>query len=767
MANQINKQKDIKVIDDPVEAVRKLPDVYIGALGNHGFLNMYREILQNSLDEIIKGNTLDKNIIVSFDARNYTCIIEDNGQGIKLDMLAPVFSVLHSSSNYDKVEGSGDYSSGKNGMGATITNFLSKFFVVESYRMDGTAARVEFNEGRLSSKGTEIIKCPTGKHGLITSFAPSDMMGTITVTDEDIERLTWSICHLCSIGTRIVYNAINKLGQKRSVVIENNNGIQGLLQSICNKSVFNPIYYTEDNGTMKVEVLFSYDVSNMDDPYILGFANMCPTNAGTHIDGFLDGIVKYFRKYMNEIYLANNKKLQVNAQDIRTGLRAVVSVFHIFPMFSGQSKEMFSKEDMKPYIMNATLKALDAWAANNPADLQKISKYFKEVCEIRSKSDNEKIKMSDKYTSSAVTGYPAKYKKPNSSKNFELWITEGDSATGCMENNRDKNTQGLMPIRGKIINAFTTPTKKYFENEEVAALFRIFGYNGYSKKFDPEKFRPEKVVIATDADADGKHIECLLFGMFLRYLPFVIQQCKLYCANPPLYGVDLGKGKMKFFADNIDYIEYVQSIFCKENAITNLNKTPYSKKEIIKILYNNIDYVRLVNHVCSIYAIDPYLLEFILYNRDLSFNKFKQVVEKQYKFVNVTNEADTIMIRGLVGSAYQTVFLNQRLLDNCTEIINLINHSENYYMVNGIKYSIYGLMNLFKSFEPKNLTRYKGLGELPPKLLGVSTVIPGMGRILKQYTIDDVKKELKLITELQSDKAAFTKGIKVKREDII
>ena len=333
---EINKQKEIKVIDDPVEAVRKLPDVYIGALGNHGFLNMYREILQNSLDEIIKGNTLDQNIIVSFDARTHTCIIEDNGQGIDLNMLAPVFSVLHSSSNYDKVEGSGDYSSGKNGMGATITNFLSKFFIVESFRMDGTAAKVEFTEGRLSPKGTQKIRCPSGKHGLITSFAPSDMMGEITVDDIEIEKLTWLVCHLCKIGTRITYNAINILGQKRSVIIENKNGIRDLMAGICERPVMEPIYFAEDNGTMKVEVLFSYDVSNMDDPNILGFANMCPTNAGTHIDGYLDAIAKYFRKYMNEIYLANNKKLQVNAQDTRTGLRAVISVFHIKPMFTGK-----------------------------------------------------------------------------------------------------------------------------------------------------------------------------------------------------------------------------------------------------------------------------------------------------------------------------------------------------------------------------------------------------------------------------------------------
>lgn len=764
---EINKQKEIKVIDDPVDAVRKLPDVYIGALGDHGYLNMYREILQNSLDEIIKGNTLDKNIIVSFDARNHTCIIEDNGQGIDLNMLAPVFSILHSSSNYDKVDGSGDYSSGKNGMGATITNFLSKFFIVESYRMDGTAAKVEFSEGRLTSKGTQKIKCPNGKHGLITSFAPSDMMGNITVDDIEIEKLTWLLCHLCRVGTRIVYNAINTLGQKRSVILENKNGIYDLMHGICEKPVFEPIYFTEDNGTMKVEVLLSYDVSNMDDPNILGFANMCPTNGGTHIDGCLDGIVKYFRDYMNKIYLANNKKLQVNAQDIRTGLRAVISVFHIKPMFTGQSKEIFSKEDMKPFIASATMKALEQWAANNPGDLQRISKYLKEVCEIRVKSDNEKIKMSDKYTSSVVSGLPAKYKKPHSNKNFEVWIAEGDSAVSGMENNRDKATQGCFPIRGKIINAFTTPTKRYFENEEVAGLFKIFGYNGYSKTFDPDKFRPEKVVIATDADADGKHIECLLFGLFLRYLPFVIEQGKLYVANPPLYGIPLAKGKMKFFADNIEYIEYVQSTFCKENVITDLKGRTYTKKEITKILYNNMDYLKFMQQICNRYAIDPYLLEFILYNKNLDFKKFKSTIEKMFKFVTVTNENGIIMIRGLVNSAYQTVFCGDRLFNDCAPLIDMINRSEDYYKINGKKCSLYELMLLFNSFEPKNITRYKGLGEMPSKMLGISTVIPGMGRTLKQYTITDVKKELKLITELQNDKSAFTKGIKVRKEDII
>jgi len=767
MADSVKKQKKIEYLKSDLEAVRKLPDVYIGALGNAGFINMIREILQNSTDAINKGWTLDKKINMSYDERSHVCIIEDNGPGIELNDLVPVFSILHSSSNYDKKEGSGEYSSGKNGMGATITNYLSKFFIVESYREDGSAAKVVFNEGVIDNKGLQNIGKHAKSHGLITTFAPSGMMGDITVSVNEVRNLIWLIVHTCVIGTIVTFNHIDSFGRAGKEILENKNGLYELMDNICEKKVFNPIHFSEDNGTMKIEVLFSYDVANMDDPNILGFANMCPTSAGTHIDGLLDAIVKYFRDYMNKIYLANNKKLQVNAQDIRTGLRAVVSAFHISPMFTGQSKEIFSKEDMKPFVYDVTLRALNEWAKLNPGDLQRISKYLKEVCEIRIKTDGEKIKMSDKYTSSVVSGMPAKYKKPNHKGAFELIITEGDSAASGMENNRDKATQGIMPIRGKMINAFTTPTKKYFENEEVASIFKICGYTGYQRKFDPDAFRPSKVIIATDSDADGAHIQCLVFGLFLRYLPFVIEQGKLYAATPPLYGISLNKNKMKFFENKIDYVKYVQDIFCAENEVKSLTGRKYTKQEITKILYDNIDYVKFINHVSLTYAIDPVLLEFVLYNKELSANKFKSVVEKQFKFTKVTKENGITTIRGLVGFKYQTMFCTAQMLNDCKELVDMIYNSDRFYVVNGAQTSLLGLMNLFSEFEPSNLTRYKGLGEMDPKMLGKSTIIPGLGRTLKQYTIEDCKAELKYITELQSDKSVFFRGIKVRKEDII
>ena len=263
------------------------------------------------------------------------------------------------------------------------------------------------------------------------------------------------------------------------------------------------------------------------------------------------------------------------------------------------------------------------------------------------------------------------------------------------------------------------------------------------------------------------HIQGLFLILFLKYLPFALNQGKVYCAIPPLYGINVGKGKMKFFADNIEYVEYVQNIYCKDHEIYNIKKKKLTKTEIVRLLYNNIDYLKHLLHVANTYAIDPEFLEFLLYHRKLEFKKFKAEVEKAYRFTKVTKENGIIIIHGLVGALYQTVFFNDRLLNECKEVIKLIERSDEYYIINNQKTTLYGLMKGFSDYEPTGLTRYKGLGEMPPKLLGESTVIPGMGRTLRQYTVDDVKKELKYVTSLQSDKSVFVEGIKVRREDIV
>lgn len=767
---QMRKQDDIIIITDPVKAARTTPDVYAGQIGNNGFINMVREIVQNSLDEIIKGNSIDKNVIVSYDANTHIVIVEDFGQGIPIDMLVDVFSNMHSSSNYYKSAGCGLYSSGKNGMGAKVTNFFSRFFTIESYRLDGSAGKAEFIEGRISKKGLQKLKPIKGKHGLITSFAPTDMVGEITVTTDEIANLLYEQCHYFPIGTRITYNSIDTNNVAKQVVFENKRGLIELLEKVCIKPLIAPIGFAYDDGTHAIECLFTYDIGDMGEPLLMGVANMCHTTSygSTHIDGFDDALVKYFRDYMNKIYLAGSKKkLQVTAADIRTGLRGIVSVKSIYPLYTGQSKEVFSEKEMFGFASEQTMKAITEWAKMNPTDLQKLGKYFKDVCEIRSSIDDQKVKLQKNYTASVITGLPAKYKKPNG-KLKELWIVEGDSALGGMENNRVKEYQGLFPVRGKIPNALVKSPKAFFENEEMAGLFKILGYNGYSRVFDPEKFKPEKVVISADADADGLHITCLVLMAFLKYLPFAVEQGKLYAATPPLFGLNLGNNKMKFFAGNLDIIEYLQNLFCKSNTIANIKtKKPLSKQDILKFLYNNIDYDVYVKHVSSIFAIDPQFLEFLLYNRNLKYSDFKKTVEKAYKYTTVSQQNGTIMIHGLVGSLYQTVFFNDMLINNCKNIIDMMDsNNDKYYLFNGEPASIYTIINSFKDTWPTGLTRYKGEGEMTGKLLGESTVIPGNGRTLKQFTVTEIHKELKRIAELQSRKEEFTKNLKIRKEDI-
>lgn len=761
----INKQDEIKIIENEVEAVRKLADVYIGALGNDGFLNMVREIVQNSLDEIIKGNTLDLNIHVSYDEKTHIVIVEDYGQGIDHNVFVQVFSVLHSSSNYDKVEGSGRFSSGKNGMGGTITNFLSKFFIAESYRMDGTAKMAEWHEGKLVSE--KNIKCPKGKHGMKVTFTPSDMMGEITVTVGEIGRLLWLLCNMSKIGTTIHYSAIDIHGKTHKNKIVNTRGMSELYDSICTKQLTAPISFMETDGTMKLECMLSYDLNDMNpEPIIMSFANTCPTSGGTHVDGVMDAFVKYFREYMNKIYLANNNKLTVTIQDIRTGLRGVISCYHLFPMFTGQSKDIFSEKSMFEYTKEVTTRQLNAWASSNPTDLQKIAKYLKSICEIRTKMDGEKVKINDKYEVSAVTGFSSKYKKPNGKGPFEVIFVEGDSAAN--ENSRDKETQGLMPLRGKIPNPITTPPAKFFANEEIASAVHIFGYKGYQKVFDPDKFKPEKVIILTDADADGDHIASLLCLMFIRYFPFVITSGKLYRATPPLYGLSLGNGKMKYFIDNADYLDYVYDTFVKKYDVRTAKNKPISKKDLNLILERNMDYFKEITRICNIHSLDPHLLETVLSNRNLlkDSSKFKRAIEKLYKFVTVGKMNGVTYINGLVNSKIQNLFCNDILFTDSSKLLKMIETSEVNYIINGQPATLYDLMRSFREFEP--LTRYKGLGEMPTKELATSTIMPGYGRVLKQYTIDDVAKQLKYVREVQSSKDVFVKNVgTIRKEDIV
>lgn len=758
----LNYESKFKELKNLKEIVRKLPGMYIGAQGNKGVLNMIREVFQNSFDEVMKTSFCDS-ISVRVDESEFIITISDNGKGIPFGILDKVFITQHMSSNYKKDKFM--YSSGRHGIGAKVTNVLSEFFEVYSYVL-GECMYIRYEEGELVVPPTKIENNTSNTQGTIITFKPSKFMGNITLTSDDVKSLILSLFPLSKIGTKLYFTVIKK---DKSVINEefvNEDGILDHLISLTDNPLISPIRIYNDNGEMKIDSIFTFDI-NINEPLFVSFANYTPVVGGTHIDAFFDVVCKFFKDYMNKIYLASNKKnkLVILNNDVKSSLVSVITVCHLEPIFVGQSKDMLSNEDIIDYVKTNVNLALEEWSKNNSKDLQKVCKYIKEIAEIRVKSEEGKIKLTNKYVSNAITGLPRKYVKPTGKEHLELIITEGDSALGPAKNNRCTKRQGLFPIRGKLPNAFGTPQSKFLTNEEVASIITIIGA-GYGKNFDISKCKFEKIIFMTDADNDGAHIKTLLLSFFLLYMPELIMDGRVYAATPPLYGLNIGTVKKKvykYFRNRKDYIEYIQHNFAKEFDVRDLNGKKLNNNEMVGLLYRNIQYSIKLELVANNYALNPKLLELVLLYINTPFDEFKKNIKEYFgKHMSVVKNNNDITIQGLVENEYETLFLNDTLISESKDIMNLIhdvNGSQIFYSVNGKIISLYEIMVLFDKSAPKDITNYKGLGEMNGDQLAQSTLHPDMDRTLIQYTMYDAKNEIESIKSIYNDKAKLAKSI--------
>lgn len=751
--------KQIRTISNFAEAVRKTVTQYLGYTGNKGFINMIREIFQNSADELMKDDSPCNEIWVAFSEPDQEFAVRDNGRGIPHDSLIRVFTSQHTSSNYDKKPG--EFSSGRHGVGAKVTNACSEYFIVDSYIL-GVGKRAEFKLGDASTAKLKDLPTVKDKQGSTVTFRPHvPTMGQTTVTCEDVLRLINSLVPLLKQGAKINFIGEKTDGGKVKQTIINKDGLMDGLNSIINKPIITPIHFgaLRDDKWMKAEIVFTFDSAD-DNEIIHSYGNFCPTRDGTHVEGFLAGMSKYFRNYMNKFYLPAKSKLTITNNDVRVGLRAIVTCSHMEPEFTGQSKEIISNADLVPFVRDLTEASLEEWAKRNNNDLQKICKYFKDIAEIRTKAEGERAKVKVKEVSS-ISGLPKKFVKPTGKKNLELFIMEGDSAVGPAKNNRDNTCQGLFPIRGKIVNVMAATREKVVANQEVAAITAIIGA-GFGRSFDIEKCKWEKIIIATDADPDGAHIRCLLLKFFLMYMQPLITSGRLYAAVPPLYGAKIG-GKMKYFTDRTAYNKYLQKEFFKIHKLSLSNKVKLTESDVVDLLNRNTNYIRDIDAIANSFAIDVHLLEYILVLHtqgiELGSAKFKKAIEKRYQFLKVSKTG----IEGLVDSKYQTIYFSDTFLNACKYIIECIMKSPTEFVVDGAKVSLYGLMKEFESLTPPSVTRYKGLGEMNGDQLFNSTLDPSSkgNRVLIKYTIDDVKYEIEKIKEIENDKIQLMKDVDI------
>lgn len=764
-----NYSNEIVTLEDFVTAVRQNPGYHLGSIGNAGHINMIREIEQNSFDEADKDSSPCDTIWIRYDDRTqeFTCI--DNGRGIPFDNILRVFTNPNTSSNYIKKKG--EYSSGLHGVGAKVTNAMSHKFIIESYIL-GEGRRVEFTEGYPWDKGEQIIKKPSLYQGSKVSFTPSiKALGAVTNTWKDILNLTMLILPLCKIGTTVHFTGIDLNGKEYNDTIVNNDGIMTYLINATHTPMIKPIYISKDTGEMKTDIIFTWDAANMSTTNITAFANKCPTRFGYHIDGFEKGVTTFFCNYMNKTYLAGSKKkITIIPADIKIGLNAVVTVSLLKPIFDGQSKEKLSNIEIEGFVKSTIISQLNDWIKNNPKDILKLCKFFKEIAEVRISADKQKIKLTDKYAKSKLSGLPSKFVAPTGKTDLEFFITEGDSAAGLIKNHRENKTQGYFPIRGKLPNAFNTSKEKFLSNAEVAGIIQIIG-GGYGKNFNIDKVKWKKIIFMPDADADGDHISSLLLRFFILYMPELITSGRVYKAMAPLYGIAIGKNNVRYLHDRMEYIEYIQKQFSKNNIVEDAKtKRKIAPKELSKILYQNIDYLYELNKIAKRYAVDPILLESIIM---LTLNKkslqvMSKSLKKQFRFLStIEKKGDTIIIEGLVNSKYQTVFVNDKFMQDCMNIIEILKANESFvYIINNKPCSIYEMMSLFDKSAPVGIQRYKGLGEMNGEKLFDSTLNPN-NRVLIQYTIEDVEKEIETIKYYEANKNLLLTDTKLTRFDVI
>lgn len=778
-----NYGNEIEELKDFVTAVRLRPGMYIGGIGDLGFINMIREIIQNALDELNKEDSPCDTILVTYDERLFTVIVEDNGRGIPFNNIVKIFTRQHTSSNFKKKLYA--YSSGLHGVGAKVTNALSKTFIVDSFVL-GEGRHVEFEDGYPWDKGEVKIseKESIGKQGTRVIFQPEiKIMGNLGVTWKNVYDLIRLILPLNKLGATIHFTGIDSKGKSHSKTMVNNDGIIEYLIEDTTKPLIKPISLFKDTGRMKADIMFTYDMSENSISNIHAFSNFCPTASGTHIEGFYDGLAYFFTNYMNKIYLAkdatkkkSSNKVNVIGADTRVNLCAVISAAHLEPIFAGQSKERLSNEDMKPFVKNMTIDLLDKWSKENPNDFNKVCKYLKEIAELRVKSDKEKIKLTSKYNSSSLTGLPSKYVAPTGKKDLELWICEGDSAAGTMKNHRDNKRQGYFPIRGKIINPFGCTREKFLSNPEVAGIIAII-FDGYKDfdinkigkrnfKIDVTKIKWKKIIFGTDADSDGKHINSLLLRFFLLYMPELIEAGMIYEAVPPLYGIRI-KNRMVYFCNRMDYTKYVQKEFSKKYVISDMNNRKLTSAELSKLLYVNIDYTYEIERISNRYSIDPVLLESILILRNNDPKTMEKKLKKIFRFISLKIKHDIPVIEGVVNDKMQTVYLAGRLIDDCCDIIKILDNNRDLsYMMNGRVCGIYDIMSTFDRETPSNIERYKGLGEMSGKKLFESTLDPE-NRTLIQYTLEDVKAVVDEIRYYENNLYELVKTAKVSRFDVL
>ena len=541
-----------------LEAVRKRPGMYIGSTSLKGLHHLVYEIVDNSVDEALAGECSHIEVFINED--NSITVVDD-GRGIPvginkksgLPAVQVVFTVLHAGGKF----GGGGYkvSGGLHGVGASVVNALSEWLEV-LVETDGKAYKQRYERGKVVTPLEEIGT--TDRHGTTVTFLPDKEIFEETVFDYPTIKHRLREMAFLTKGLRISLTDKREEGKKTDS-FHYEGGIMEYV-SYLNKNqtvLYDKIIYCEGKkGTVQVEVALQHNDGYNEGCY--SFVNNINTpEGGTHLTGFRNALTKTFNEYAKLMKLVKDNDPALTGEDIREGMTAIVSIKIPEPQFEGQTKQKLGNSEARGAVESIASEQIMIFLEQNPA----VGKMIVEKALLAQRARDAARKARDltrRKTALEYMNLPGKLadcsdKNPD---NCEIYLVEGDSAGGSAKDARDRATQAILPLRGKILNVEKSRLDKILENKEIQSMITAFG-TGIHDDFDITKLRYKKIIIMTDADIDGAHIDTLMLTFIYRFMPELIRKGHVYLAQPPLYKVE--KGNKIWYAYNDKELDNIMS----------------------------------------------------------------------------------------------------------------------------------------------------------------------------------------------------------------
>ncbi len=568
-----------------LEAVRKRPAMYIGDVGNKGFHHLVYEVVDNSIDEALAGYC-DK-IEVTINEDN-SITVEDNGRGIPTGImkkegrsaLEVVMTVLHAGGKFDK--NTYKVSGGLHGVGVSCVNALSSKFQVTVNR-DGKIFEQEYAKGIPQYPVREIGE--TDLTGTTIRFWPDNTIFIVSEYNRDTLENRLRELSFLNKNITIVLNDLREIVEDGKAytksfhseggivefveLIDRNGGRQSLLPTVIYCDGFDPV------NNVTVEVAMNYNTSYQE--HLFSYVNNINTiEGGTHVSGFRRSVTRVFKSYGEKEGMFEKAKVEIEGDDFREGLSAIISVKVPEPQFEGQTKTKLGNNEVMGIVDSTLSKVLSAYLEENPKEAKIIIQKVILAAQARAaaKKAREMVQRKSVLTGGGLPGKLADCSDKDPYK-CELFLVEGDSAGGTAKQGRDRSYQAILPLRGKILNVEKAMEHKIYDNEEIRNMFTALGVKiGTAedpKALDISKLRYHKLIIMTDADVDGSHIATLILTFVYRYMKELVEQGYVYIAQPPLY--QLKKGKEHTYAWNDEERkEWIQKVAAGNESSVNIQR---------------------------------------------------------------------------------------------------------------------------------------------------------------------------------------------------